>query len=361
MRILVTGGAGYIGSHTAKALARAGYEPVVLDNFSMGHRESVKWGPYVQADLADADAIRQLLATYKVSAAIHFAASAYVGESIHHPRKYFRNNVVNTLNLVEALVDAGVRQVVFSSTCATYGTPTKVPIAENQVQLPINPYGESKRFVERVLHWFGKAYGLRSIALRYYNAAGADPEGELGENHDPETHLIPCAIEAALGQRPRLDVYGTDYPTPDGTAIRDYIHVSDLAAAHVLALEHLGTSRSAAMAINLGTGVGSSVRDVIATVERVSGARVPVRETKRRPGDPPVLVADAAKARRTLGWLPRFSSLDTIVETAWRWHSGGCLASQLRASQELTVNGRSELTATHMNGDAPRARAASLP
>jgi UDP-arabinose 4-epimerase len=361
MRVLVTGGAGYIGSHTAKALARAGYEPVVLDNFSMGHREAVKWGPYVHADLADSDGIRLLLARYKVMAAIHFAASAYVGESIDHPRKYFRNNVVNTLNLVEALVDAGVRQVVFSSTCATYGIPSKVPTAEDQVQSPINPYGESKRFVERVLHWFGKSYGLRWIALRYYNAAGADPEGELGENHQPETHLIPCAIQAALNQRRRLEVYGTDYPTPDGTAIRDYIHVSDLADAHVRALEQLGVNRPLGMALNLGTGIGSSVRDVIATVERVSGRSVPVHETMRRPGDPPVLIADAAKARLKLGWLPRFSSLDTIVETAWRWHSSQCRTSILRMPQVLAVAEKTQPTLRRVERQVPLAGAEPLP
>jgi UDP-arabinose 4-epimerase len=322
MRVLVTGGAGYIGSQTAKALASSGFEPVVLDNFSTGHRESVKWGPQVEADLADRNAIRQVLATYKVRSVIHFAASAYVGESVDHPRKYFRNNVVNTLNLLEALVDAGIRQVVFSSSCATYGAPAKIPIVEDQVQIPVNPYGESKRFVENVLHWFGLAYGLRCIALRFYNAAGADPEGEVGEDHDPETHLIPSAIQAATGQRRSMELYGTDYPTPDGTAIRDYIHVADLAEAHVLALQHLSTAQPGGMALNLGTGKGHSVREVIAAVERVGGRPVPVREMARRAGDPPVLIADAGKARRVLGWQPRLSSLETIVETAWRWHSG---------------------------------------
>ncbi len=297
MRVLVTGGAGYIGSHTAKALSRAGYEPIVLDNFSTGHRWAVKWGPVVEGDLADAALIRDVLATYQVQAVIHFAACAYVGESMAEPRKYFRNNVANTLNLLEALVDSGVHHVVFSSTCATYGVPTKVPIAEEQVQIPINPYGESKRFVEKVLDWFGRAYRLNWVVLRYFNAAGADPEGEIGEAHNPETHLIPAAIESALGQRQWLELWGTDYPTPDGTAIRDYIHVTDLAEAHVLALQYLSASGTS-IALNLGTGRGSSVREIIAAVERVSGCRVLVRERVRRLGDPPVLIADWRNARR---------------------------------------------------------------
>ncbi len=320
MKILVTGGAGYIGSHTAKALARAGYEPIVLDNLSEGHRWAVKWGPLIEGDLADRELLREALATYRVEAAIHFAANAYVGESVINPRKYFRNNVANTLNLLEALVDAGVRRMVFSSTCATYGIPAEVPITEDQIQLPINPYGESKRFVERALAWFGKAYGLGWMALRYFNAAGADEAGELGEDHYPETHLIPLAIQCALGERPYLDVYGTDYPTPDGTPLRDYIHVSDLAEAHVLALRHLLAGGKNA-ALNLGTGRGRSVQEVITAVERVSGRRIDVRETARRVGDPPILVADSTRAHRVLGWKPRLSTLEKIVETSWEWHS----------------------------------------
>ncbi len=320
MQILVTGGAGYIGSHTAKALARAGHEPIVLDNLSEGHRWAVKWGRLVEGDLADRELLRETLATYKVDAVIHFAANAYVGESVKNPRKYFRNNVANTLDLLEALVDAGVRHMVFSSTCATYGIPAEVPIQEDQIQIPINPYGESKRFVERVLEWFGKAYGLGWVALRYFNAAGADEAGELGEDHHPETHLIPLAIQCALGERPNLDVYGTDYPTPDGTALRDYIHVTDLAEAHVLALRRLLDGGQSA-ALNLGTGRGHSVREVITAVERVSGGRISVRETARRAGDPPTLIADATRAHRALGWKPRLSTLETIVATSWKWHS----------------------------------------
>jgi UDP-glucose-4-epimerase GalE len=320
MRVLVTGGAGYIGSHTSKALSRFGYEPVVLDNFSTGHRWAVKWGPVIDGDLADATLIREMLIRYAVQAVIHFAASAYVGESLQEPRRYFRNNVANTLNLLEAMVDSGVRYIVFSSTCATYGVPNAVPIAEEQLQIPINPYGESKRFVEKAMHWFGRAYGLGYVALRYFNAAGADPEGEIGEAHNPETHLMPAAIDAALGRRQWLDLYGTDYPTPDGTAIRDYIHVTDLAEAHVLALQYLfagGTS----VALNLGTGRGYSVREIIGAVGQVSGCRVLLRERVRRLGDPPVLVADPGKASRILDWRPRISGLHTIVETAWRWRA----------------------------------------
>jgi len=328
VRILVTGGAGYIGSHTAKLLARSGFEPVVLDNLSTGHRWAVKWGPMIEGDLADGRLIREVIAAYKVRAVIHFAASAYVGESMKSPRKYFRNNVANALNLLESLIDMGVGYVVFSSTCSTYGIPRKVPISESHFQDPINPYGESKRMVERLLHWYGTAYGLRWMALRYFNAAGADPDGEIGEEHDPETHLIPIAIEAALGERPSVEVYGTDYPTPDGTAVRDYIHVTDLAEAHVLALRYLMAEEDS-IALNLGSGRGHSVREVMAAVELVIGRPVPVREAARRLGDPPALVANATKAGRILGWKPRHSSLERIVETAWRWRQTRAAAASL--------------------------------
>ena len=328
IRVLVTGGAGYIGSHTAKLLARSGFEPVVLDNLSTGHRWAVKWGPMIEGDLSDAGLIREVIGAYKVRAVIHFAASAYVGESMKSPRKYFRNNVANALNLLESLIDMGVGYAVFSSTCSTYGIPRKVPISENHFQDPINPYGESKRMVERLLHWYGTAYGLRWMALRYFNAAGADPDGEIGEEHDPETHLIPIAIEAALGERPSVEVYGTDYPTPDGTAVRDYIHVTDLAEAHVLALRYLLAGKNS-IALNLGTGRGHSVREVTEAVERVTGRPVPVREAARRAGDPPALVANAAKAGRILRWKPKYSSLERIVETAWRWRQARAAAAGL--------------------------------
>jgi UDP-glucose-4-epimerase GalE len=319
--VLITGGAGYIGSHTAKALARSRFEPVVLDDLSKGHRWAVKWGPLVKADLGDYAVVREVLRRYHIDAVVHFAADAYVGESMREPRRYFRNNVGNTLTLLEAVLDAGIRHFVFSSSCATYGIPGTVPIAENQPQFPVNPYGESKRFVERALWWYGEAYGLKSVTLRYFNAAGADPGGELGEDHDPETHLIPLVIQAALGSTPWVDIYGTDYPTPDGTAIRDYIHVTDLAEAHVLALRHLMDGGENA-ALNLGTGHGHSIREVIAAISRHSCWHIPLRETGRRPGDPPVLVADATLAKHVLGWRPQYSDLATIVDTALRWRVG---------------------------------------
>jgi UDP-glucose-4-epimerase GalE len=319
MRVLVTGGAGYIGSHTAKVLARAGFEPIVLDNLSTGHRWAVKWGPLVEGDLGDSTLIREVIRTHRVQAVVHFAGFAYVGESMKRPRQYFRNNVTYTLRLLDAMTETCVKHIVFSSSCATYGIPASVPIREEHVQTPINPYGETKRMVERILACYGEAYGLRWTALRYFNAAGADPDGELGEDHAPETHLIPLAIQAALGEKPALEIYGTDYPTPDRTAIRDYTHVMDLAEAHVAALRHMIKSHENA-AINLGTGRGHSVRDVVAAVDRVSGRRIPVREVQRRAGDPPELVADPAKARQLLGWTPRYSSLESIVQTAWNWH-----------------------------------------
>lgn len=332
--VLVTGGAGYIGSHTAKALSQAGYLPVTLDNLVYGHRWAVKWGPLIEGDLANPADIERVFRNYPIEGVIHFAAYAYVGESMTLPGKYFRNNIVNTLNLLEAMQSAGVRHIVFSSTCATYGVPTQVPIPEEHEQRPINPYGESKLFVERMLHWYHVAYGLNYAALRYFNAAGADLDGELGEAHDPETHLIPLAIESALGLRPGLEIYGTDYSTPDGTAVRDYIHVADLADAHVRALAHL-SSGGDSLRVNLGTGRGCSVREVVASLQRVGGALVPVRECPRRPGDPPELVAAPTRAGEMLGWRPRNSDLDTIVASAWRWHEGraeGCLPAALSSS-----------------------------
>lgn len=319
-RILVTGGAGYIGSHTTKFLLRLCFEPVVLDNLCTGHRWAVRWGPLVEGDAGDGTLIRNVIRQYEIKAVIHFAAHAYVGESMGNPRRYFRNNVVHTLNLLDALVDTGVQHIVFSSTCATYGIPKEVPIPETHPQLPVSPYGESKLFVERALHWYSQAYGLKWVALRYFNAAGADPDGEIGEEHHPETHLIPRVIQAALRQGGSVEIYGTDYPTPDGTAIRDYIHVTDLAKAHVLALTYL-LEGGESTAFNLGSGSRHSVREVIAAVERVVDRRVRTREAPRRPGDPPVLVADPAKAVRVLNWHPCYSSIETMVETAWRWLS----------------------------------------
>jgi UDP-arabinose 4-epimerase len=321
MNILVTGGAGYIGSHTAKRLAVAGHQPVVVDNLTYGHQSAVKWGPFEQGDLADRAWVEQVIRRHRVEAVVHFAASTFVGESMTAPGQYFRNNSLNSLNLLESMVAAGVPHIVFSSTCATYGVPQRLPLDESHPQAPVNPYGESKLVVERMLHWFGVAHGVRSVALRYFNAAGADPDGDIGEDHDPETHLIPLVIEAALGRRPPVSVFGTDYPTPDGTAIRDYIHVVDLADAHLAALDYLNRGGEST-ALNLGTGQGHSVREVIDTVERVGGRRVPRKDSPRRPGDPPSLVADATRAGTLLGWRPRYPGIETIVEHAWRWHAG---------------------------------------
>jgi UDP-glucose-4-epimerase GalE len=318
--ILIVGGAGYIGSQTAKLVARSGDQPVVFDNLSTGHEWAVRWGPLERGDLADRDQVRAVIERHKVTAVIHFAAHAYVGESVAHPRKYFRNNVANTLNLLDAMLDAGVKQIVFSSSCTVYGDGPGGPLSEDLPTAPVNPYGDSKLMVEKVLRWYGQAYGLGWVALRYFNAAGADPDGEVGEVHDPETHLIPLAIDAALGRRPPLKVFGTDYPTPDGTAIRDYIHTADLADAHLRALGHLERGGEA-RAFNLGTGRGHSVREVVNAVARIGGRPVPHVDSPRREGDPPALVADAGRAAGVLGWRPRFPALDTIVEHAWKWHN----------------------------------------
>jgi UDP-arabinose 4-epimerase len=281
----------------------------------------VKWGPLVEGDLADPTAIRRVLVEQEVEAVIHFAAYTYVGESMTDPGKYFRNNVAGTINLLDAMVATGVRDVVFSSTAAVYGEPEQVPIPDSHPLRPVNAYGETKLAVERMLHWYGQAHGLRYAALRYFNAAGADPDGEVGEDHSPESHLIPLAIAAALGRRGPLSLFGTDYPTPDGTAVRDYIHVADLADAHLKALAALEAGATA-LGLNLGTGQGRSVREVIAAVEKATGRPVPVNEVGRRAGDPPVLVADAREAAARLHWKPRYPELDTIVAHAARWHAG---------------------------------------
>jgi UDP-glucose-4-epimerase GalE len=317
--ILVTGGAGYIGSHAAKALRRAGRAVVVYDNLSAGHRDATLGAAFTLGDTADEARLREVIRRFGVTAVMHFAARLDVGESVREPVPYYRNNVSGTLSLLGAMAAERVVHFVFSSTCAVYGEPERMPIDEGQATRPINTYGETKLAIERALPHFEKAHGLRSVCLRYFNAAGADPEGELGEDHDPEIHLIPRAIEAARGGRP-LSVYGTDYATPDGTCQRDYIHVSDLADAHLAALKSLeGGGPSAAY--NLGNGRPYSVLEVISSVERVSGRRVPRVVSERRPGDPAVLFASNARARAELSWAPRLGDLDTIVETAWRWHS----------------------------------------
>jgi len=326
MNVLVTGGAGYIGSHTSKALAQAGFVPIVYDNLSAGHEWSVQWGPLVVGDINNRALLIRTIRKYEIEAVCHLAAHAYVGESVTNPRKYYQNNLVGSLTLLDAMVDSGVRRLVFSSTCATYGAPRTLPIDETHSQAPVNPYGETKLAIERALRWYGEAFGLEWAVLRYFNAAGADPDGEIGEQHDPESHLIPLAIEAAITQATPIAIFGIDYPTPDGTAIRDYIHVTDLARGHVCALsylEHGGESNS----FNLGLGAGHSVREIISSVGRVTGRRISVLECRRRAGDPAVLVACAARARATLGWCPQLLSLDEIVNTAWQWRGsrGGAL------------------------------------
>jgi len=298
-------------------LAR-GHDVTVLDNLSFGHRQAVPADRLVVGDLNDAALVERSIADKKIEAVVHFAAFAYVGESVTNPAKYYSNNLLNSLGLLDACRRNGVQKFVFSSTCATYGTPTKVPIDESEKQLPINPYGNTKLAFERALADYAAAYPFGYCALRYFNAAGASPDGTIGEDHDPETHLIPLAIQAAMGRRPRLDIFGTDYPTPDGTCIRDYIHVDDLAAAHILALEKLEAGQQ--WRFNVGVGRGFSVRDVIRTVEEASGLTVPVREGPRRAGDPPELVANADKIRGELGWAPKYDTLRPIVATAWNWH-----------------------------------------
>jgi UDP-arabinose 4-epimerase len=314
-RVLVTGGAGFIGSHTCKALAAAGIEPITLDNLESGHRDAVRWGPLVVADIADRTAVATTIAQYEPEAVIHFAAYAYVGESVSDPSKYYRNNVAGTIALLDACRSADVRSVVFSSTCATYGAPSVLPIVEATPQQPINPYGRTKLMVEQILADQAEAYGLRYVALRYFNACGADPDGEIGERHSPETHLIPRALMAAAGALPTLQVFGDDYPTPDGTCIRDYIHVSDLARAHVLALEHLRRGGEN-LAVNLGTGRGTSIREIVGAIRRITAREVPLSFEARRVGDPPSLYADPTLARERLGFVAQYSDVDTIVRTS---------------------------------------------
>jgi UDP-arabinose 4-epimerase len=317
--VLVTGGAGFIGSHTCKALAAAGFLPVAFDDLSKGHAEFVRWGPLVQGDILNVAALDAAFAQHRPSAVIHFAALAYVGESMSQPLAYYRVNVAGLVNVLEAMLRHGAKTIVFSSSCATYGIPDALPIAESAPQRPINPYGRSKLAGEQILADALAAEGLRVAVLRYFNAAGADPNGDLAERHDPETHLNPLAIDAATGDGAPLSIFGTDYPTADGTCERDFIHVSDLAAAHVEALRHLNAGTTS-LTLNLGTGKAASVRNIIAAVERITGCAVPLVHTARRPGDPPVLVADASLARKLIGFTPRFSDIDTIVTTAWRAH-----------------------------------------
>jgi UDP-arabinose 4-epimerase len=314
-RVLVTGGAGFIGSHTAKRLKSNGIEPIVFDNLSTGHRSAVRWGPFVHGDILDTQHLIAAFAEHRAEAVIHFAASAYVGESVEQPAKYYRNNVAGTLSLLEACRLTDIKTVIFSSSCATYGVPDQLPIRETTPQHPISPYGESKLIAERMLRDYAAAYGFRYVALRYFNACGSDPDGDLAERHDPEPHLIPRALLAASGAGPSLSVFGSDYDTDDGTCVRDYIHVSDLANAHVLALDYLAGGGES-LAVNLGAGRPSSIREVIDTVADVTNRPVPVEWGPRRAGDPPALYADPALARDVLGFSPQYSDLETIVRTA---------------------------------------------
>ncbi len=317
-RVLVTGGAGYVGSHCCKALTEAGFEPVVFDNLAMGHEVAVRYGPLIKGDMRDPEALRAAIQETRPEAVLHFGALTLVGESGVHPERYYAVNVGGTLNLLEAMRLGGVSRLVFSSTCAVYGEPERVPITEDLPFRPINPYGATKVACEWLMQDFDRAHALRSVRLRYFNAAGADPSAEIGEWHEPETHLIPLVLDAVLGRRPMISVFGSDYPTADGTAVRDYIHVCDLAAAHVAALRHLLEGGESA-AFNLGTGHGASVSEVIAAVEAVTGRHVPVEHAPRRAGDPPVLVADPSRAEASLGWRAT-ADLAAIVEDAWRYH-----------------------------------------
>ena len=317
--ILVTGGAGYVGAHACKVLRQAGYTPVVFDNLSTGHKSFVRWGPLVPGDIRDTDALCHTLSAYEVDAVLHFAASAYVGESVADPQKYYENNVAGSLSLLRAMLAVDCRKIVFSSSCAVYGEPDRVQICETTPQNPVNPYGASKAMVERIIGDYERAHKIYAIALRYFNASGADPDCELGELRDPETHLIPRAMMAIQGYIHDFTVFGTDYPTPDGTAVRDYIHVCDLAEAHIAAVRRLLAGGKGG-AFNLGTGRGCSVKQVLSAIAAETGESLPISLGLRREGDPPVLVADASLGQRELGFTPRLSDLRTIVKSAWAWH-----------------------------------------
>ena len=317
-RILVVGGAGYIGSHMVKMLVAQGYSVTTLDNLSTGYRDAVSAGEFIQVDLADREVLATLFSRQPFDAVMHFASYIQVGESVKEPAKYYANNVTNTLNLLDAMVVNGIKRFIFSSSAAVYGDPHTVPIPEDHSKDPINPYGRSKLIVEQILADYDHAYGLKSVCLRYFNAAGADPGGELGERHEPETHLIPLVLRAASGRAPDIKVFGRDYDTPDGTCIRDYVHVEDLCSAHRLAIDGLMQGK-ASNAYNLGNGSGFSVAEVIAAAERVTGRTIPVIDEPRRAGDPPRLVADARRARDELAWRPQYDSLDTIIAHAWAW------------------------------------------
>ena len=318
--ILVVGGAGYIGSHTCKMLHQKGFNPIVLDNLIYGHRDFVKWGEFILGDINDEQLLKLVFQNYKIDAVMHFAAFAYVGESVTNPEKYYLNNVSATLNLLKVMRKFNVNKFIFSSTCATFGNPDYLPLDEEHKQQPINPYGTTKLMLETIMADYAKAYDFNYVTLRYFNAAGCDIDQEVGENHNPETHLIPLVLDAALGIRESIKVFGTDYPTEDGTAVRDYIHVHDLAQAHILALQHLFNGGKSEK-FNLGTGIGYSVQQVIDTVKKVTGKTFAVEYVERRPGDPAMLIGSGKKITALLGWKPQYSDLETIIQTAWQWHT----------------------------------------
>ncbi len=317
--ILVVGGAGYIGSYMCKYLAKNGYHPIVLDNLVYGHRQAVKWGLFIAGSMADAKLLDRIFKEHPIAAVMHFAAFCYVGESVEDPGKYYQNNVAATITLLEAMVENNIHHFIFSSSCAVYGEPVEIPITEQHPYSPINPYGRSKLMVEQILEDFRAAYGLEYVALRYFNAAGADPEGEIGEEHDPETHLIPLVLKTALGQRETINIFGNDYATKDGTCIRDYIHIDDLAQAHLLALDRLLSGLPGGQ-YNLGNGNGYSVKEVIEVARDITSKQIPAKIVERRPGDPAVLIGSSEKAFKELGWKPQFADLNAIVATAWQWH-----------------------------------------
>lgn len=317
--ILVVGGAGYIGSHMSKYLAERGYHPIVLDDLSNGHREAVKYGPFIEGSTSNSSLLEQIFTKYKISAVMHFAAYCYVGESVMKPAKYYQNNVANTINLLDVMIKKNITNFIFSSSCATYGEPTESPITEQHPQNPVNAYGRTKFMVEQLLSDFKNAYGFEYISFRYFNAAGADPECEIGEDHNPETHLIPIVLKTALGQRQEINIFGENYPTRDGTCIRDYIHINDLAQAHFLGLERLLKGLPGGT-YNLGNGKGYSVKEVVDVSCAVTGQSIPFRIVEKRPGDPASLIGSSEKAMKELGWQPRFSDLRAIIETAWKWN-----------------------------------------
>ncbi|MFY9638566.1 MAG: UDP-glucose 4-epimerase GalE [Methanobacterium sp.] len=317
--ILIVGGAGYIGAHINKQLDINGYKTIVFDNLSFGHEDFVKWGTFERGDLGNISEIRRIFKKYPITAVMHFAAFTYVGQSVEDPQKYYRNNVCNTLNLLQVMLEFDVKKLIFSSTCATYGDPVEIPITEQHPQNPISPYGRGKLMVENILSDYSRAYNLRYISLRYFNAAGADPDSEIGELHDPETHLIPLILDVASGKRKSIKIFGTDYNTPDGTCIRDYIHVTDLADAHLKALQYLENGGKSDY-FNLGNGNGFSVKEVVEKAREITGKKILGEEDKRRPGDPPVLVGSSDKIRNILKWEPKYSDLSLIIKSAWKWH-----------------------------------------